>query len=75
MIVLVGEWVPANLLFGAAFLVAVGGVIALGWYVMRGDRLNRVHLPAAGAEEGTEVATGTRGHVEEARAENPDRAH
>ncbi len=46
MIVLAGEWVNANLLFAAAFLVAVIGVIALGWYVMRGDRLNRLNEPS-----------------------------
>ncbi len=72
---LVGEWVPANLLFGAAFVVAVAGVIGLGWYVMRGDRLNRANLPAGTAEPGIEVVTGTHGHAEETRAENLHRPH
>jgi hypothetical protein len=36
-----GEWVPASLFMGLAFLVAALGVVGLGWYVMRGDSLNR----------------------------------
>lgn len=36
-----GEWVYASLFMGLAFLVAALGVVGLGWYVMRGDSLNR----------------------------------
>ena len=38
---LAGEWVPSNLLFGAAFLVAGIGCFGLGFWVIRGDRRNR----------------------------------
>lgn len=37
----VGEWVNSNILFGLVFLVASLGVVAIGWWVIRGDRLNR----------------------------------
>ncbi len=36
-----GEWVTAGPFLGLAFLVAVGGVTGLGWWVLRGDRRNR----------------------------------
>ena len=38
---LAGEWVTANLGFGLVFLLAGAGCIALGYWVIRGDRLNR----------------------------------
>lgn len=38
---LAGEWVPAWLWFSGAFLVAVIGVVGLGWWVLRGDAINR----------------------------------
>jgi hypothetical protein len=46
----IGEWVPASMLLGLAFLVAALGVAGLGWYVLRGDRLNR--LQGAPPDEG-----------------------
>lgn len=48
-----GEWVPAFVGMGLAFLVASSGVIGLGWWVLRGDRLNREH---EGVETTSEVA-------------------
>ena len=41
MVYLAGEWVPANLMMGIALLVAGLGVLGLGWWVVRGDRINR----------------------------------
>ena len=41
MILLAGEWVPAWLYLSITFLVASMGVVGLGWWVLRGDRLNR----------------------------------
>ena len=41
MIYLIGEWVPAWGWMSIAFLVATLGVVGLGWWVMRGDHLNR----------------------------------
>ena len=38
---LIGEWVPAWLGMSLAFLVAVGGVVGLGFWVLRGDARNR----------------------------------
>jgi hypothetical protein len=38
---LVGEWIPAWLYMSLAFLVATLGVVGLGWWVLRGDHLNR----------------------------------
>ena len=36
-----GEWVIAWLGMSLAFLVASGGVVGLGWWVLRGDARNR----------------------------------
>jgi hypothetical protein len=36
-----GEWVSAWLEMSITFLVASLGVVGLGWWVLRGDRLNR----------------------------------
>ena len=41
MVRLAGEWVPAWLEMSITFLVAALGVVGLGWWVLRGDRLNR----------------------------------
>ena len=41
VILLAGEWVGAWLFMSLAFLVAVGGVTGLGWWVLRGDAINR----------------------------------
>lgn len=50
MLYLVGEWYQANLMMGGAFIVAAVGVTALGWWVLRGDSINR-HRETPGAEE------------------------
>jgi hypothetical protein len=47
---LVGEWYQANLMMGGAFIVAAVGVAALGWWVLRGDSINR-QREAPGVEE------------------------
>jgi hypothetical protein len=41
LVYLAGEWVPAWLWMSLAFLVAVLGVTGLGYWVLRGDALNR----------------------------------
>ena len=41
VVYLAGEWVPAWLWFTLAFLVAVLGVTGLGYWVLRGDAINR----------------------------------
>ncbi len=41
VILLVGEWVPAWLGMSVTFLVAALGVVGLGWWVLRKDKLNR----------------------------------
>lgn len=38
---LIGEWVNAWLWMSVTFLVAFGGVIGLGWWVLRGEARNR----------------------------------
>ncbi|MDQ6879491.1 MAG: hypothetical protein M3082_17705 [Candidatus Dormibacteraeota bacterium] len=52
MILLIGEWVPAWLYMSVTFLVASLGVVGLGWWVLRGDALNR-----AAETEAEEAAT------------------
>ncbi|HEV2026937.1 MAG TPA: hypothetical protein VGS16_00190 [Candidatus Dormibacteraeota bacterium] len=47
MVFLAGEWVPAWFAMSVTFLVAFLGVIGLGWWVLRGDRLNRAAEEAA----------------------------
>jgi hypothetical protein len=59
MVFLAGEWVPAWLAMSVAFLIASLGVVGLGWWVLRGDRLNRA------AEE----------MAEQAAPESPNEAH
>jgi hypothetical protein len=41
VILLAGEWVAAWLAMSVTFLVASLGVVGLGWWVLRGDALNR----------------------------------
>jgi hypothetical protein len=42
--VLLGEWWQSNVLFGGVFLVVAVGIFGLAWYVIRGDRLNRLGM-------------------------------
>jgi len=49
---LFGEWIPASVFLALAFMVAFIGVVGLGWYVMRGDRINR-RLEGGTTDEGT----------------------
>jgi hypothetical protein len=56
---LAGEWVPAWLAMSVTFLVASLGVAGLGWWVLRGDKLNRAAEDAA----------------ESAASESPNEAH
>ncbi|HKF19178.1 MAG TPA: hypothetical protein VKF14_18605 [Candidatus Dormibacteraeota bacterium] len=37
----VGEWIPAWGYMSLAFLVAALGVVGLGWWVLKADRINR----------------------------------
>lgn len=54
-----GEWVSSNLLFSAAFVVALLGIIGIAVYVLRGDRMNRATIdPAVEAETPTTVHEG-----------------
>jgi hypothetical protein len=41
VVLLIGEWVPAWLGLSVTFLVAALGVVGLGWWVLRKDKLNR----------------------------------
>lgn len=41
MVFLSGEWVSGWLGMSITFLVAVLGVTGLGWWVLRGDKINR----------------------------------
>lgn len=47
---LFGEWIPASVFLGLAFLVATIGVVGLGWWVLRGDSRNRRFEDVAGEE-------------------------
>jgi hypothetical protein len=47
VVFLAGEWVPAWLALSVTFLVASLGVVGLGWWVLRGDKLNRAAEEAA----------------------------
>ena len=42
--VLLGEWWQSNVLFGGVFLIVAVGIFLLAWYVIRGDRLNRLGM-------------------------------
>jgi hypothetical protein len=50
MFFLAGEWVYAWLAMSITFLVALGGVAGLGWWVLRGDERNRASENIAEAE-------------------------
>jgi hypothetical protein len=50
VVVLAGEWVPAWLALSITFLVALGGVAGLGWWVLRGDARNRASEEIGEAE-------------------------
>ncbi len=54
MIFLAGEWWTANLLMGVVMLVALGGVTALGWWVVRGEARNRRYTENAQGSASTE---------------------
>ena len=63
-----GEWVPAWLFMSITFLVASLGVVGLGWWVLRGDALNRA------AE--TEAETSVTEHAEtNTKSGGPTRPH
>lgn len=47
MVFLAGEWVPAWLGMSVTFLVAALGVVGLGWWVLRKDKMNRAAEEAA----------------------------
>ena len=49
---LAGEWVGAWLFMSLAFLVAVIGVTGLGWWVLRGDAINRRAEEAVESDSG-----------------------
>ena len=53
MLFLAGEWVFAWLGMSLAFLVAAGGVVGLGWWVLRGDARNRATEDAAVEQDTT----------------------
>ena len=53
----IGEWVTSNILFAAAFAVALGAIVGIAVYVLRGDRLNRATL-----DQPIETATAHEGH-------------
>jgi hypothetical protein len=57
---LAGEWWTANIGFGLVLLVAGLGCVGLGWWVIRGDRLNRAREIAE-----LEEAARAEGHAEE----------
>ncbi len=54
MTYLIGEWIPAWAYMSLAFLVAVGGVVGLGWWVLKGDSQNRRFEDVPAAEESAE---------------------
>jgi hypothetical protein len=47
VVFLAGEWVPAWLGMSVTFLVAAAGVVGLGWWVLRKDKINRAGEEAA----------------------------
>jgi Tfp pilus assembly protein PilO len=47
VVFLAGEWVPAWLGLTLTFLVAALGVVGLGWWVLRKDKMNRAAEEAA----------------------------
>ena len=59
VVLLVGEWVPAWLGMSITFLVAGLGVVGLGWWVLRKDKMNRA---AQEAELAAADTTSNEGH-------------
>jgi hypothetical protein len=59
VVLLVGEWVPAWLGMSVTFLVAGLGVVGLGWWVLRKDKMNRA---AQEAELAAADTTSNEGH-------------
>ena len=58
MIGLYGEWVHSNIYFSIAFLAAGAGIVGIGWWVLRGDSLNRGAMDdAADAVAGSDPQT------------------
>ena len=55
---LAGEWIPAEFFMSVVFLVGAGGCVLLGWYVLRGDRMNRAHEGHDEIERVIDSATG-----------------
>ena len=56
--ILLGEWWQSNAMFGGVFVLVFVFVFGLAWYVMRGDRLNRIGMDedaAAGHSHGDET--------------------
>ncbi len=47
-----GEWPWANIAFACAFLVALGGVVGIAYYLLREDRANRAMLDDIPPAEG-----------------------
>ena len=54
----IGEWVTSTLLFSAAFVVALLGIVGIAVYVLRGDRLNRASIDGAVESESPAVHEG-----------------
>ncbi len=50
MVMLAGEWVAAWLAMTITFAVALGGVVGLGWWVLRGSARNRASEDVGEAE-------------------------
>ncbi len=48
--ILAGEWVPGWLGMSVTFLIALLGVVGLGWWVLRGDARNRAAEESSEAE-------------------------
>jgi hypothetical protein len=51
-VVAVGEWWMSNVLFTAAFLVALIGIVGIAAWVLRADRINRSGLDSIVEAEG-----------------------
>jgi Flp pilus assembly protein TadG len=55
VVFLAGEWVPAWLGLTLTFLVAALGVVGLGWWVLRKDKMNRAAEDAALDSQATDT--------------------
>ncbi len=51
-VVAVGEWWISNVLFTAAFLVAIIGIVGIAAWVLRADRINRSAIDSVVEAEG-----------------------